>query len=390
MSTIDELVIRQTGERIEVALLQAGRLIEMRVSDPAHPASIGAIHLGRVTTQAAALDAVFVDIGGKEKQGRDGFLRVVDMIGGERDRPRPGDPVLVQVVREASHDKGARLSMKLALPGRLVVLRPQETGAEISARIADPDERSRLGQILAPLAQETGITARTAAADADGALLSDEVQRLSVLWDRLRAQALTARPPLCLYQAEDELAQVLREHGGNLGHVVVAGDVAGRALARRLETMAQTQSDRFAVDLHKDHTPIFSIHDIDAQLGEALDPIVPLAGGGSLSIETTRALTAIDVDSGTAAPLAANLDAAEELAHQLRLRNIGGAVVVDFVTLRSAPERDRVLGRLATAVAADPTPCQVVGWTRLGMVELTRARRGASLIESFAGRKDKA
>ncbi len=160
--------------------------------------------------------------------------------------------------------------------------------------------------------------------------------------------------------------------------------MAGKLLARRLAELAQSQGDRFAVELHAADTPIFEIHDIAAQLGEALDPLVPLAGGGSLSIEPTRALTAIDVDSGTAAPFAANLDAAQEIAHQLRLRNIGGAVTIDFVTLRSGAERDQVLGRLAIALAADPTPSQVVGWTRLGMVELTRARRGATLLEKFA------
>ncbi|MEO8558409.1 MAG: ribonuclease E/G [Rhodospirillales bacterium] len=382
--SIDELVIRQRSRRAEVALLQGGRLIELRVADREHPPSLGAIHLGRVATTAPQLDAVFVDIGVTAEEGRDGFLRVSDMIGGERDRPRPGDPVLVQIAREQSVDKGARLSMKLALPGRLVVLRPQETGAEISPRIADPDERSRLGQILAPLAQETGLTARTAASEADATALTAEVQRLAVLWDRLRAQALTARPPLCLFAAEDELKQVLREHGGGLQHVVVEAGIDGKTLARQLGELAQIHGDRFAVEQHDGKTPIFEIHDIEAQLAEALAAEVPLAGGGSLSIEPTRALTAIDVDSGRAAPLAANLDAAEEIARQLRLRNIGGAVTVDFVTLKSGNERDQVLGRLAIALAADPTPAQLVGWTRLGMVELTRARRGAPLAERFA------
>jgi ribonuclease E/ribonuclease G len=380
---IDELVIRRRGRRAEVALLQAGRLVELRVADGAHPPSLGAIHLGRVATGAPLLDAVFVDVG----LARDGFLRASDMIGGERDRPRPGDPVLVQIAREAADDKGARLSMKLALPGRLVVLRPQETGAEISPRIADPDERSRLGQILTPLAQETGITARTAAAEADALALQSEVQRLAVLWDRLRAQALTARPPHCLFAAEDELKQVLREHGGGLAHVVVEAGLDGKTLARQLGELAATQGDRFAVEQHDGQTPIFEIHDIEAQLEEALQAEVPLAGGGSLSIEPTRALTAIDVDSGRAAPLAANLDAAEEIARQLRLRNIGGAVTVDFVTLKSGAERDQVLGRLATALAGDPTPAQLVGWTRLGMVELTRARRGPTLAERFAAHR---
>jgi ribonuclease E/ribonuclease G len=214
------------------------------------------------------------------------------------------------------------------------------------------------------------------------------VQRLSVLWDRLRAQALTARPPVCLFAAEDELKQVLREYGGQLQHVVVEGGIDGKTLARQLGESAQVHGDRFAVELHDGKTPIFEIHDIEAQLDQALQPEVPLASGGSLSIEPTRALTAIDVDSASAAALATNLDAAEEIARQLRLRNVGGAVTVDFVTMKSGVERDQVLGRLAVALAADPTPTQLVGWTRLGMVELTRARRGPTLAERFGARPD--
>jgi ribonuclease E/ribonuclease G len=378
---VDELVLRRREGRLDIALLGGGRLIELRLVEPDRPGQLGAIHLGRIATAQPQLDAAFVDIGGRGEGARDGFLRAADMIGGATDRPRPGDPVLVQVVREGTADKGPRLSMKLALPGRLVVLRPQETGAEISPRIADAEERRRLGAILAPLAQETGVTARTAAAEADAAMLAQEVQRLAVLWDRLRARALTAAPPFCLFAAEDELKQVLREYGGQLQHVIVEGGIDGKTLARQLGELAQVQGDGFAVTLHDGRTPIFEIHDIEAQLEQALDPLVPLDGGGSLSIEATRALTAVDVDSGRAAPLAANLEAAEEIARQLRLRNLGGAVVVDFVTLKSGAERDQVLGRLAVALAADPTPTQVVGWTRLGMVELTRARRGASLAE---------
>ena len=137
--------------------------------------------------------------------------------------------------------------------------------------------------------------------------------------------------------------------------------------------------------------PAFDMHDLDAQIDQALAKEVALPGGGSIAIETTRALTAIDVDSGTARnALAVNLEAAEVIAQQLRLRNIGGAVLIDFITLRQAADRDRVLGRLAMLLAGDPTPSQVVGWTRLGLVEMTRARRGPTLAAALAAGAEEA
>lgn len=369
--------MRRRGPRLEAALVAQERLVEVRVVDQERPAEQGAVYLGRVETLAAGLDAAFVGIGAQEA----GFLRFGDAIGGERDRPRPGDPVLVQVQRPAGPDKGPRLSMKIALPGRYLVLRPQETGVEISSRIEDPVERQRIADELRPLAAETGITVRTAAADIDAGLLVEEAQRLGVAWDRVRAQALTARPPTCLLGADDALADAIREFGSSLRRVIVDD----RAVVRRVEALASVCGDRFDVELHDNRVPVFEIYDIEAQLAQALTPVVVLPSGGSICIETTRALTAIDVDSGSGRPVQANLDAAEECARQLRLRNIGGAVVIDFITLRNAGERDQVLGRLATGLAADPTPAQAIGWTRLGLVEVTRARRGPSLAELFVG-----
>lgn len=379
MTLIDEMIVHRREGRLEAALLSNGRLIEMRVVEAAASAEQGAIHLGRVETLASGLEAAFVDIGG----ARAGFLRFADAIGGERDRPRPGDPVLVQVMRPAGDDKGPRLSMKLALPGRFVVLRPQETGTEISGRIEDPAERQRIADELRPLAAEFGLTARTAAADRDGDALRQEVQRLATVWERVRAQALTARPPLCLLEADDALVEAMREFGGYLQRII-ADD---KSVLRRLNGLVALGGDRCTVEHHTGDPPIFDIHDIAAQLGQALAADVALPSGGSISIEPTRALTAIDVDSGGAHPLTANLEAAEEVARQLRLRNIGGIVIVDFITLRNANERDRVLGRLATALAADPVPSQTIGWTRLGLVEITRARRGRPLAEAFAAER---
>ncbi|MGE0153215.1 MAG: ribonuclease E/G [Reyranellaceae bacterium] len=382
MSAIDEICVRRRDGGNQVALVAAGRLVELRLDTGAPPP--GAIVVGRVQTPSPDNAAVFVDIGAE----RSGFLRQVDMIGEARDRPAPGDPVLVQIVRAAGDGKGARLSMKLALPGRFVVLRPQETGVALSERIGDDGVRGRLAAALADLATEAGLTVRTAAAEIEdeplrAELLRAEALRLAQAWDAIRARALQAKPPQVLSAPEDALGEAVREHGRLLRRVVVDD----RALRRPLEALRQRHGDAFAIELQEGEPSGFDQHDLDAQIEQALAPEVALPGGGSIAIEPTRAFTAIDVDSGPARnALAVNLEAAEVVAQQLRLRNIGGAVLIDFIALRPAADRDRVLGRLALHLAADPLPTQVLGWTRLGLAEVARARRGRPLAEALAER----
>jgi len=376
VSDINEIFVRRRAGRLEVALVADARLVELRLAD-ADTIPPGAIAIGRVETPAADGSAVFVDIGAEKA----GYLRLIDMIGGPTDRPQPGDPVLVQLVRAAADGKGPRLTMKLALPGRFVVLRPQESGVVVSDRIEDDGVRGRLAAALGDLAAEAGLTVRTAAAEIDAEILRAEVLRLAMAWDRIRARALTALPPSVLSTPDDALAETVRETGYRLQRAVV--DEA--RLQRDVETLRALHGDRFAVELMAGDPPAFDMHDLDAQIDQALETVVALPGGGSIAIEATRALTAIDVDSGSARnALAVNLEAAEVIAQQVRLRNIGGAVLIDFITLRQSADRDRVLGRLAMLLAGDPTPSQVVGWTRLGLVEMTRARRGPTLAAALA------
>lgn len=376
MSRIDELAVRRRADRLEVALLAEGRLVELRIDAQSHQP--GTVLIGRAENPAPDGSAVFVDIGA----ARSGFLRQLDMIGGPQDRPMPGDPLLVQVARAAADGKGARLSMKLALPGRYVVLRPQETAIVLSRRIVDDGVRGRLGAALGDLAAEAGLTLRTAAAEVDAGVLREEALRLAQVWDGIRARALQARPPHILLAADDAAAEAVREHGHTLRRVAVE-DLAQR---RQFETLRDMHGDGFAIETLAGEPTSFDLHDIDAQIEQALAPEVALPGGGSIAIQPTRAFTAIDVDSGPARhALEVNLEAADVVAQQLRLRNLGGAVLVDFITLRQAADRDRLLGRLALALAEDPAPTQVLGWTRLGLVELTRARRGPALAEALRG-----
>jgi ribonuclease E/ribonuclease G len=268
--------------------------------------------------------------------------------------------------------------MKLALPGRFVVLRPQETGVALSDRISDDATRGRLGAALADLAAEAGLTVRTAAAEIETDLLRAEALRLAQAWDTIRARALTAKPPQILSSPDDAMAEAVREHGSALRRVVLEE----RLMRRPLELLRQMHGDGFEIEVQEGASSCFDQHDLDSQIEQALASEVALPGGGSIAMEPTRAFTAVDVDSGVARnAVAVNLEAAEVVAQQLRLRNIGGAVLIDFITLRQAADRDRVLGRLALHLAADPLPTQVLGWTRLGLVEVARARRGRPLAE---------
>jgi ribonuclease G len=376
VSEIDEIFVRRGQGGNQVALVAGGRLVELRLDVDTHQS--GAIVIGRAETPSPDNAAIFVDIGAE----RSGFLRQIDMIGGVEDRPIAGDPILVQIVRPAGEGKGARLSMKLALPGRFVVLRPQETGVALSERIGDDGVRGRLAAGLAELATEAGLTVRTAAAEIEPDLLRAEALRLAQAWDTIRARALSAKPPQILSSPDDALAEAVREHGRFVRRIVVED----RALRRPLESLREMHGDQFEIELRAGEPSGFDQHDLDAQIEQALVAEVALPGGGSIAIETTRAFTAIDVDSGTARnALAVNLEAAEVVAQQLRLRNIGGAVLIDFINLRQAADRDRVLGRLALHLAADPLPTQVLGWTRLGLAEITRARRGIPLAAALRG-----
>lgn len=425
MGAIDELLCRRRADGLELALVQGGRLVAFDVSPdrPEDPAEEGAVLLGRIERHAPELEAAFVGIGG----ARPGFLRFADMPGDAAARPdgaRPGGPrpgagrmVMVQVVRRARGDKAPRLTMKIELPGRFLALRPCETGLEMPPAL-DEAARERLAALLGEAAAEAGIRLRPAAAGADEARLTAELHRLRAQWAALRERAERTPPSVAVVMAApDPLHRALREHGGGLRRIMVED----RLTARRLSALLEAWGDDVPVEVVAGELPIFETHDIAGQIEAALAAELPLPSGGRLLFEPGRTLTAIDVDSGTggagAAPggavpagtlaggaaagatgggrtaagtggagrlLAVNLEAAEVIARQLRLRNIGGLIVIDFITLRAAADRRRVLERLAAALADDPAAPQVMGWTRAGLVEVTRARAGRPLAAHFA------
>ena len=382
MSRIDRLICHVMPKAFLVALTAEGRLVELRIVRRDRPNRVDGIFLGRLERVVPELDAAFVDIG----IGRSGFLRAEDRAGLD-DWPPPGAPLLVQLRSEGEGDKGPRLTMDLAVSGRYVVYHPLGTGVGFSRRIDGESERERLAGHVHGLL-EGGVVLRTAAAGASADLLRGDAGQVLERWESLRSQAFANSPPADLSERvpgeRDPIVRALRDHGAGLEEVILDD----RAMARALQDDMDRRQEKIRVRWHNGPMPALDIDDVSGQIDTALAPRIVLESGVEVLFEPGETLCAVDVDSASAGgrqgraprrPVDVNLEAAPAIAHQLRLRNIAGAVVIDFITMRSAYDRDKVQAALAEALRDDPVPTQLYGFTRLGLFELTRARRGATL-----------
>jgi ribonuclease G len=382
MSRIDRLICHVMPKAFLMALTADGRLVELQVVRRDRPSRVDSIFLGRLERVVPELDAAFVDIG----LGRSGFLRSEDRAGLD-DWPPPGAPLLVQLRHEGDGEKGPRLTMNLAVSGRYVVYHPLGSGVGFSRRIDGESERERLAGHVSGLL-EGGVVLRTAAAGATAELLQADAGHVLERWEKLRTQAFANQPPADLSAhvpgERDPIARTLRDHGAALEEVILDD----RAMARALQDEMDRRQEKIRVRWHNGPMPALDIDDVSGQIGTALVPRIVLESGVEVLFEPGETLCAVDVDSASAGgrqgraprrPVEVNLEAAPAIAQQLRLRNIAGAVVIDFITMRSAYDRDKVQAALAEAVRDDPVPTQLYGFTRLGLFELTRARRGATL-----------
>jgi ribonuclease G len=382
MSRIDRLICHVMPSAFLMALVAGGRLVELQIVRRDRPTRVESVFLGRLERVMPELDAAFVDIG----IGRSGFLRAEDRAGVD-DWPPPGAPLLVQVRNDAEGEKGPRVSMNLAVTGRYLVYHPVGSGVSFSRRIEGESERERLRAHVEDLL-EGGIVLRTAAAGAGPEVLRTDATQIMERWEAIRAQAFSAQPPADLSARipgeGDPITRALRDHGASLEEVILDE----RGMARALQDEMDRLGEKIRVRWHNGPMPAFDIDDVEGQIDTALAPRIVLESGVEVLFEPGETLIAVDVDSGSAGgrqgraprrPVEVNLEAAPAIAQQLRLRNLAGAVVIDFVTMRSTYDRDKVQAALAEALAEDPVPTQLYGFTRLGHFELTRARRGATL-----------
>jgi len=386
VSKIDRLICHVLPRAFLMALVADGRLVELRIVRRDRPSLVDSIFLGRLERVMPDLDAAFVDIG----IGRAGFLRAADRAGFDG-WPAAGSPVLVQVRNdgddETADGKGPRLSMNIAVTGRYLVHHPLGAGVTFSRRIEGESERERLAGHVRDLL-DGGLVLRTAAAGASAELLRADAADILERWETIRRQAFSAPPPFDLSARlpgeRDPIGRVLRDHGAGLEEVILDD----RLMARALQDEMDRRGEQIRVRWHNGAMPAFDIDDVAGQIDTALAARIVLESGVEVLFEPGETLCAIDIDSASAGgrqgraprrPVDVNLEAVPAVAEQLRLRNLAGAIVIDFVTMRSTYDRDKVQAALAEALADDPVPTQIYGFTRLGLFELTRARRGATL-----------
>ena len=381
------------AEQLRIAaVLNDERVDELVVAQGRY--QIGDVYLGTVENVLPGIDAAFVNIGEGEKNG---FIHVTDLgplrlrkgAAGITELLEPRQKVLVQVMKEPTGTKGPRLTGNLSLPGRFLVLQPHGQGVTISRRINGENERNRLralGVLIKP--PGAGLLIRTEAESVSEELLIDDLEMLLRQWESIQQAAETASPPVLLNRDEDFIHRVLRDlYNPEVVRVVV--DTA-EAVGRVNAFLGADQAN-LLVEHHSDHTEILEHFRVHAAIRDALKPRVDLPSGGYVIIEPTEALTVIDVNSGSFTRSAnaretvlwTNCEAAIEIARQLKLRNIGGVVIIDFIDMESRRDQLQLLEHFTQAVRHDTARPQIAQLTELGLVELTRKRQGQNIYELF-------
>jgi len=391
----EDILINCTPQETRVAVMQAGVPQELHVERSANRGLVGNIYVGRVARVLPGMQSAFVEIGleraaflhvadiWEERQGASGAGKPIERILSE------GQPLLVQVLKDPIGTKGARLSTQVSIAGRLVVYLPQDPHIGISQRIEDETERQLLRERLAhilPSDETGGFIIRTVAENATDAELRDDIEYLRKLWHRIRGCAFTSPAPTLLYQDLSLAQRVLRD---------IAGETTGRIIVDSRENLQKLQA--FAreytpavlsrLEHYTGERPLFDLFNVEDEIERALARRVELKSGGYLILDQTEAMTTIDVNTGGYVGLRnfddtifkTNLEAAQVIARQLRLRNLGGIIIIDFIDMQNEDHRAAVLSELGKALARDRTKITVNGFSALGLVEMTRKRTRESL-----------
>ena len=392
------MVVRQRKDRTQIAVLEDGVLVEHYVNRSSHQSYVGNVYLGKVQNVLPSMEAAFVDVG----KGRNAVLYAGEVnfdVSGLEGQPKriesalkSGQSLIVQVTKDPVGHKGARLTSQVSLPGRYLVYVPGASMTGISRKLPDT-ERNRLKAILKKVMPENaGVIVRTAAEGAAEEELSRDVARLAAQWEAIEKKAKTASAPALLYGEPDLTIRVIRDvFNEDFGKLVVSGDEAWDVVDDYVRYVAPHLAER--VTRWEGDRDAFAEYRIDEQLAKALERKVWLPSGGSLVIDKTEAMTVVDVNTGKFTGQGGNLEetvtrnnleAAEELVRQLRLRDVGGIIVIDFIDMVLESNRELVLRRLLECLSRDRTKHQVAEVTSLGLVQMTRKRVGAGLLEAFS------
>jgi ribonuclease E len=396
-----EMLVRQIADRTQIAVIEDGVMVEHYVNRNSNVSYVGNVYLGRVQNVLPSMEAAFVDIG----KGRNAVLYAGevnwDAAGISESQPRKietvlktGQPVLVQVTKDPIGQKGARLTSQISLPGRYVVYVPGGGMSGISKRLPE-EERARLKSILKNLIpEEAGVIVRTAAEGVSEEDLTNDVARLKAQWEDIYAKSQNPNfhPPAALYQEPDLAVRVIRDiFNEDFRKLTVQGSTAWDEVTNYLGFIAPELTQK--IEKYTGSGDLFADFRVEEQLAKAFDRKVYLPSGGSLVIDRTEAMVVIDVNTGKFIGKGGNLEetvtknnleAAEEIARQLRLRDLGGIVVIDFIDMILESNREAVLRRLVECLGRDRTKHQVAEVTSLGLVQMTRKRVGQGLIEAFS------
>ncbi len=400
------MVIRQRDDLTQIGVLEDKVLVEHYVARESQTSLIGNVYVGRVQNVLPSMEAAFIDIG----KGRNAVLYAGEVnwsaLGHKDGQPRKiesvlssGQAILVQVSKDPVGHKGARLTGQISLPGRFLVYVPEGNTSGISRKLPDT-ERNRLKTLLKEIVPDTaGVIVRTAAEGASEAELTLDVERLTARWADIEEKVKSGKSPQLLYGEPDLTLKVVRDlFTEDFAKLVIQGDDAWDLVDNYVSHVAPDLRDRLerfepaqeGKDAGKD---LFTTYRVDEQIAKGLDRKVWLPSGGSLVIDRTEAMTVVDVNTGKFTGSGGNLEetvtknnleAAEEIVRQLRLRDIGGIIVVDFIDMVLESNRDLVLRRLVECLGRDRTRHQVAEVTSLGLVQMTRKRIGTGLLEAFS------
>jgi ribonuclease G len=391
---IEEILINVTPQETRVAVIEHGVTQELHVERASARGIVGNIYMGRVLRVLPGMQSAFIDIGGE----RAAFLHVADIWGnrhtGDHDTPiekllAEGQNLMVQVAKDPIGTKGARLSTQISIAGRFLVYLPQDSHIGISQRIEDEEERQHLRvklQQLLPPDEKGGFIIRTMAETAADRELASDIEYLRKLWHGIQERAQTADALTLLYQDLNLSLRVLRDFVHEETTRIM---VDSHETFQSMQTFAQEFTPNVVerIEHYQGERPLFDLYGVEDEIEKALARRVELKSGGYLILDQTEALTTIDVNTGGFVGVRSfddtifktNLEAAQVIARQLRLRNLGGIVIIDFIDMDSEEHRNAVLNEFRKALARDRTRMTVNGFTQLGLVEMTRKRTRESL-----------
>lgn len=394
-----ELLVNVTPQETRVAVIENGMLQELYLEREATRGILGNIYVGRVARVMSGMQAAFIDVGIE----RTGFLHVKDlMVARDADVLPPisevlhqGEKIIVQVVKEPVGTKGARLSGQISLAARNLVYLPDQVVAGVSQRVEDQVEKERLRAILEKLTLENviggGAIARTVAEGASEAELAMELEFLSKVWRKSLDMKASSKPPLCIYEDLPLCLRVLRDFvGDEVERIRIDSSEAFASATKFSDDMVPELSEK--LELYAGERPLFDMYSVEDEIERALHRKVPLKSGGYLIIDPTEAMTTIDVNTGgylgknnlDDTLYKTNLEAASAIARQLRLRNIGGIVIVDFIDMVNEEHKRQVMRALERSLARDRVKTYITDMSPLGLVEVTRKRTRDSLSHAMS------